>query len=149
MTTTNRVSIHFVNVSEVDNSQCRARVQLQELGMQSYWLPVLQYRAGTNTAYWMPNVGESVAALLDEQGESGVILGGIYTGANGPPENEPNLLAIATGKVTINADVEITGNITIDGVTTMNSTGNNVNGNDICVIGGTDSAGDTNVSSGQ
>lgn len=149
MTTNQRLSLHFVKISEVDNATCRARVQLQELGMQSYWLPVLQYRAGVSTAYWMPAVDESVAALLDEQGESGVILGGIYTGANRAPENEANLFAIATGKVTINADVEITGDITIDGVTAMNSTGNNINGNDICVIGGTDSAGDTNVSSGQ
>ena len=149
MTTADRLSLHFVKVSQVDNAQCRARVQLQELTMESYWLPVLQYRAGSNTAYWMPSVGESVAALLDEQGESGVILGGIYTGANGPPANEANLFAIATGKVTINADVEITGDITIDGVTTMNSSGNNINGKDISVIGGTDSAGHTNVSSGQ
>ena len=149
MTTANRVSLHFVNVSQVDNAQCRARVRLQELAMESYWLPVLQYRAGSNTAYWMPTVGESVAALLDEQGESGVILGGIYTGANGPPENEANLLALSTGKVTINADVEITGTVTIDGVTTMNSSGNNINGNDICVLGGTDSAGHTNQVSGQ
>ena len=149
MTTTNRVSLHFVKISHVDNANCRARVNLEELGMESYWLPVLQYRAGSNTAYWMPNMGEPVAALLDEQGESGVILGGIYTGANGPPESEADLLAIATNKVTINADVEITGAVTIDGVTTMNSTGNNINGADICVIGGTDSAGDTNISSGQ
>ena len=149
MTTTNRLSLHFVDISQVDLVNARARVNLEELGMESYWLPVLQYRAGPNTAYWMPSVGESVAALLDEQGESGVILGGVYSAANGPPENEANLFAIATNKVTIDADVEITGTVTIDGVTTMNSTGNNINGSDICVIGGTDSAGDTNISSGQ
>ena len=149
MTTANRLSLHFVNVSQVDLGQCRARVRLQELGMESYWLPVLQYRAGASTAYWMPNVGESVAALLDEQGEGGVILGGIYTGANPAPESEANLFAVSTGKVTINADIEITGDITIDGITSMNSSGNTINGNEICVIGGQDSAGHTNVSSGQ
>ncbi|MEO1399663.1 MAG: phage baseplate assembly protein V [Cyanobacteria bacterium J06635_1] len=149
MTTANRVSLHFARVSQIDLEQCRARVELQELGMESYWLPVGQYRTGNNTAYWMPSVGEMIAALLDEQGESGVIFCGIYTAANGPPASDGDLLAIGTGKVTIDADVEITGDITINGVTTMNSTGNNINGSDICVIGGTDSAGHLNQVSGQ
>lgn len=143
MTTTGRVSLHFAKVSQVDLGTCRARVQLEELGMESYWLPVGQYRTGNSTAYWMPSVGETVAALLDEQGESGVILCGIYTAANGPPTNQADVLAISSGKVTIDADVEITGTVTIDG------TGNAINGNEICVIGGTDSAGHMNVNSGQ
>ncbi|MEM1240858.1 MAG: phage baseplate assembly protein V [Cyanobacteria bacterium P01_H01_bin.26] len=143
MTTSQRLSLHFVKVSEVDPSQCRARVRLEELGMQSYWLPVLQYRAGNDTAYWMPSIGESVAVLLDEQGESGVVLGGVYSAANSPLASELGVFAIASRRLTIDADVEITGTVTIQGA------GNAINGNEICVIGGTDSAGHTNQVSGQ
>lgn len=143
------VTLHFAQVSQVELSSGRARVQVQELGMESYWLPVLQYRAGSSSAYWMPNAGEMVAALLDERGEGGCILGGIYTGTNAPPADGADLLDVRTEEIVIQGNLTITGDVEINGVTSMNSSGNNINGSDICVIGGLDSAGHTNVSSGQ
>lgn len=138
-----QTSLHFGAIAEVDNSLCRARVSLPDLGMTSYWLPVLQYRAGTNTAYWMPTVSEPVAVLLDEKGEQGVILGGVYSQVNQPPISAANTLAVDTGTITIDANVNITGTVTIAGA------GNTINGKQIAVIGAVDSRGDALVSSNQ
>lgn len=138
-----QTSLHFGAIAEVDNSLCRARVSLPDLGMVSYWLPVLQYRAGTNTAYWMPTVSEPVAVLLDEKGEQGVILGGVYSRVNQPPASTSNTLAVDTGTVTIDANVNITGTVTILG------TGNTINGKEITVVGAPDTQGHTLTSSNQ
>nr|WP_190488992.1 phage baseplate assembly protein V [Pseudanabaena sp. FACHB-2040] len=137
------VSLHFGRISAIDSAKCTARVNVAELGMESYWLPVLQFRAGANQAYWMPSVGELVCCLLDEKGEGGAILGGCYSEADPPPASSANQLHILTGKVVIKGDVDLTGTLKISG------SGNAINGKQMAVIGAADNAGHSIVSSGQ
>ena len=158
-----QTSMHFARVSEIDTAMCRARVNVQELGTESYWLPVLQYRTGVNKSYWMPSIGEFVACLLGNDGSSGVILGGIYSQADIPPANTPTELHITTSKVVIIGDLDITGNINhvgnntqtgdLDqtGVTTISGTGSSINGKQIAVVGAPVVAGESGsvVGSGQ
>ena len=151
-----RVTLHFAEVSQVNHSTAEARVRLDELqGMESYWLPVGQYRAGSaSTAYWMPEVGERVLCALDESGSAGVILAGIYSLDNPPSANGAGLLAIAVptltidGQVEITGDVSVTGNLSVAGAVEIEGS-HTINGKETIVVGSTDTGGDTNNESNQ
>lgn len=81
------VELEYGEVSAVDYVTCRIRVRLDDRdGIESYWLNVPQRNAqGTMRRPLMPEIGEQVAVLLDEDGVGGVCLGGIYSTAEPPP----------------------------------------------------------------
>lgn len=84
-------------VSQLEPATCRVRVAFDaEDGVTSYWLPVLQRRTLGDRTYWMPEVNEQVACLLDEHGEDGYVLGGIYSRADPPPVDSADRAHIAT-----------------------------------------------------
>lgn len=75
-------------VSAIDAATGRARVKFPaDDDMESFWLEVLQPRAlaSGDRAYWMPDVGEAVAVLMDDNDEDGVVLGAVYSSADPPP----------------------------------------------------------------
>ena len=156
-----QTSLHFGRVSAIETATCRARVNVPDLGVETYWLPVGQYRTGSNKSYWMPSTGELVACLLDNKGEQGVILCGIYSASDPPPANTPTELHLITGTIVIQGNLVITGNInqtgnysqtgnkSQDGVLNITSTGNTINGKGIAVVGAVDSAGHALTSDGQ
>jgi len=55
-----------------------ARVKFEEDGIVSFWLPVLQAKTQKDKFYFMPDVNEFVACLMDAQAEDGVVLGALY-----------------------------------------------------------------------
>jgi phage baseplate assembly protein V len=72
-------------VSAVDADSVKARVRLPECdNMRTNWLDVLQRNTQNNKDYWLPDVGEQVKVLLDENGEDGVILGAVYSDVDKP-----------------------------------------------------------------
>lgn len=86
-------------VEEVDAATARVRVQfLEEQGLVSGWLEVLQGSACGDQDYCIPGVGNQVAVLLDENEEAGCVLGAIYSQADVPP------VLIASSRVTRLAD---------------------------------------------
>jgi len=109
-------------VSAVDVPTCRARVKFPAKGdVESYWLEVLQSNTFTNHDYGLPDLGETVAVMLDEGGESGCILGAIYTGANKPPHPGTAVrrvdfgdgTAVAYDRAAHQLTIEMTGNVEI------------------------------------
>ncbi|MDD1016829.1 phage baseplate assembly protein V [Pseudomonas rubra] len=81
------VELEYGEVSAVDYLTCRIRVRLDDRdGVESFWLNVPQRNSqGTKRRPLMPEIGEQVAVLLDEDGVGGVYLGGIYSTAEPPP----------------------------------------------------------------
>nr|BDD43909.1 hypothetical protein 5 [bacterium] len=75
----NTTGLRFGIVTNIDEKDCRARVQFAEDEMSSYWLAVLQAKTQKDKFYFMPDIGEHVACLMDEHSEAGVILGAIYS----------------------------------------------------------------------
>lgn len=72
-------------VSAVDADKVQARVRLPECdNMRTNWLNVLQRNTQNNKDYWLPDVGEQVEVLLDDNGEDGVILGAVYSEIDRP-----------------------------------------------------------------
>lgn len=73
-------------VSEIDPATCTARVRFDDLdGLETMRLPVGVRKSLKDKSYWMPDVGEHVACLLDANAETGVILCAIYSDADTPP----------------------------------------------------------------
>lgn len=81
------VELEYGEVSAIDYPGCRIRVRLDDRdGVESYWLSVPQRNTqGTKRRPLMPELGEQVAILLDDDGVSGVYLGGVYSSAEPPP----------------------------------------------------------------
>lgn len=156
------LTMHFGTITEVNLAAASARVLFPDMQQfESYFLPVLQHRTGsTSNSYWMPNVGENVVALLDANGEQGVIMGGVYNQSSPSGVSAANQLDIVTAVTTIASDVIITGDVQILG--NVQTTGNtatqgavtvtgshSINGKDTIVLGGVDNAGHIAVTSGQ
>lgn len=73
-------------VVAIDEAAAKVRVQFDALdGVVSYWLPVLVQKTLSDKCYHMPDPGEHVVCLVDENGEEGVVLGAIYSAADAPP----------------------------------------------------------------
>lgn len=71
--------LRFGIVSQINALNALARVSFQDDESTSYWLPVLQTKTLKDKFYVMPDIGELVACLMDENSEDGVILGTIYS----------------------------------------------------------------------
>lgn len=82
-------------VSAIEPANCRARVRFDDLdGLETMLLPVGQKKTHKDKSYWMPDVGEHVACMLDANAETGVILCAIYSDADEPPVDSPDKLHI-------------------------------------------------------
>lgn len=78
--------LKFGIVTHIDESKALVRVQFTDIdAVISYWLPVLKAKTLKDKQYWMPDIGEHVVCLLDENGEEGVVLGAIYSDADSVP----------------------------------------------------------------
>ena len=71
--------LRFGIVSQIDPINVQARVSFEDDESTSYWLPILQTKTLKDKFYAMPDIGEQVACLMDENSEDGVILGAIYS----------------------------------------------------------------------
>lgn len=75
---------------------CKVRVQFSDNdGMVSDWLPVMQKKSLRDKAYWMPDLGEHVVCLMDENEEFGVVLGAIYSDADATPVSSQDKYHVA------------------------------------------------------
>lgn len=79
-------TLKFGTVSAVDEKSCRVRVRLPDLdNLRTAWLPVGVRKTKADKDYWLPDIGEHVAVLLDGRGEDGVVLCAIYSDADSVP----------------------------------------------------------------
>lgn len=132
-------TLQFGTVAEINDKKHAVRVVFPALeDLQSDWLPVLTLGAGGNQFYCLPDVGALVACVLDEQGESGVVLGAIFNEDDPVPATSRNLhvlqysngtriqhnrktgdiLIKTSGTVTIEADCVIQKTLTVNGLLT-------------------------------
>lgn len=71
--------LRFGIVSQIDPINVQARVSFEDDESTSFWLPILQTKTLKDKFYAIPDIGEQVACLMDENSEDGVILGAIYS----------------------------------------------------------------------
>lgn len=71
--------LRFGIVTQINPISVQARVSFEDDESTSYWLPVIQTKTLKDKFYSMPDIGELVVCLMDENSEDGVILGAIYS----------------------------------------------------------------------
>lgn len=86
--------LKFGVVTNINPELAQVRVQFQDDEVLSYWLSVLQQKTHKDKFYALPDIGEHVACLMDENSEEGVILGAIYSALDDTPANSKTQLMI-------------------------------------------------------
>ena len=71
--------LRFGIVSQIDPIKVQARVSFEDDESTSFWLPIIQTKTLKDKFYAMPDIGEQVACLMEENSEDGVILGANYS----------------------------------------------------------------------
>lgn len=113
--------LRFGIVSQINPLLAQARVNFGDDDSTSFWLAVLQTKTLKDKFYSMPDIGEQVVCLMDENSEDGVILGAIYSSEDVP---------IVTSEKQISLNLENNSLINIDKETnTLTVTFENINFN--------------------
>ena len=128
--------LRFGIVSQIDPINVQARVSFEDDESTSFWLPVLQTKTLKDKFYSMPDIGEQVACLMDENSEDGVILGAIYSTEDVPVVTSEKQLSLnLENNSLINIDKETNSlNITFENINlngNINHTGKLINSDGI------------------
>ena len=121
--------LRFGIVSQINPVLAQARVNFADDESTSYWLPIIQSKTMKDKFFVMPDIGEQVACLMDENSEDGVILGAIYSSVDLPVvtsekqisvnlenssliniDKETNTLTITFENINLNGNINHTGN---------------------------------------
>lgn len=131
--------LRFGIVSQINPVLAQARVNFGDDDSTSFWLPILQTKTLKDKFYSIPDIGEQVACLMDENSEDGVILGSIYSTEDVPVvtsekqislnlennaliniDKETNTLTITFENINLNGNINHTGMlINTDGITSQ------------------------------
>ena len=76
--------LRFGIVSQINPISVQARVKFSDDESTSFWLPILQTKTMKDKFYTMPDIGEQVVCLMDENSEDGVVIGSIYSTEDTP-----------------------------------------------------------------
>lgn len=76
--------LRFGIIAQINPLTVQARVRFDDDESTSYWLPIIQSKTMKDKFYLMPDMGELVVCLMDENSEDGVILGSVYSSADTP-----------------------------------------------------------------
>nr|DAX72907.1 MAG TPA: baseplate assembly protein [Caudoviricetes sp.] len=131
--------LRFGIVSQINPVLAQARVNFADDESTSYWLPIIQSKTMKDKFFVIPDIGEQVACLMDENSEDGVILGAIYSSVDLPVvtsekqisvnlenssliniDKETNTLTITFENINLNGNINHTGMlINTDGITSQ------------------------------
>ncbi|MBT2131224.1 phage baseplate assembly protein V [Aliiroseovarius lamellibrachiae] len=108
-------------VASVDPGSAKAVVDFGDL--KSPPLPVGQLRAGGLQFWWMPTTGEQVLVAC-EGGDlaQGVIVCSLYAGNAPSADGAVPQINLAGGKMIVDGDIEVTGDVIASGVSLVNHT---------------------------
>ena len=131
--------LRFGIVTQINPVTVQARVNFADDESTSYWLPIIQSKTMKDKFFVMPDIGEEVACIMDENSEDGVILGAIYSSVDLPVvtsekqisvnlenssliniDKETNTLTITFENINLNGKINHTGMlINTDGITSQ------------------------------
>lgn len=82
-------------VTARDTGGCRVRVRFDDRDrVESWWLEVVQPKTKDDRVYWVPDLGEQVACLMDARDEAGCVLGAVYSEADPPALDDGDVRAV-------------------------------------------------------
>lgn len=81
-------------ISEIDSEKVRVRVDFEEDGIVSPWLPVLVQKSKEDKYFHIFDIGETVACLMNDNNDTGIVIGAIYTAKHSPAIQGKDLTAV-------------------------------------------------------
>lgn len=84
--------LKFGTIEELDEKTCRATVHFSDDDTTSDWLVILQKGSHKTREKDLPNEGEKVACLMDENLEDGCIVGSYYSDDETPPSEANSIV---------------------------------------------------------
>lgn len=96
--------LKFGTVTKIDAGKARAVVRFNDSGTLSDWLVIMQKGSYKTRGVELPDIGEEVVCLTDDNLEDGCILGSYYTDANPAAGNTDIIIkeALNSFKILIN-----------------------------------------------
>jgi phage baseplate assembly protein V len=89
--------LRFGKISDIDAAKGKVRVKFDEDGIVSDWLPLAFPSTSRAKFSMVPDKGEAVACAMDENCESGAVIGTIYNNSNQPAGSTENKYVIDFG----------------------------------------------------
>ena len=86
--------LRFGIISQINPQTVQARVKFGDDESTSFWIPILQTKTMKDKFYAMPDIGEQVVCLMDENSEDGVVLGSIYSTEDTPVINTEKQISL-------------------------------------------------------
>lgn len=86
--------LKFGTITETDPPKGRVRVEFKDDGIVSDWLPIAYAGTSKKKVTVTPDKGDSVACLMDENCEAGVVVGAIYNSKTQPAGAGQDIVAI-------------------------------------------------------
>jgi phage baseplate assembly protein V len=80
--------LRFGTISDIDASLGMARVSFIEDGTVSDWMPLIVSKTGNDKFFYIPDVKEQVACMMDDKCLRGVILGAVYSDNRKPSPSD-------------------------------------------------------------
>ena len=71
--------LKFGNICDVDAPSGLCRVEFDDDGITSDWLPLIVKNSFNTKDFFIFDIGEHVACMMDQNAENGVIIGAIYS----------------------------------------------------------------------
>lgn len=114
-------SVNLGVITAINAGAARARVKIGDLTTPE--LPVAQLRAGALSFWWMPTVGEQVlVACPSGDVAQGVIICSVFAGNAPSADPAVPMIDLAGGKMVVNGDIEVTGDVIASGVSLVHHT---------------------------
>lgn len=108
-------------MTAIDAGSGRATVTVGDLVTPA--LPVGQFRAGALSFWWMPTAGEQVLiACPSGDVAQGVIVCSLFAGNAPSADAAVPMIELAGGKMVVNGDIEVTGDVIASGVSLVHHT---------------------------
>lgn len=71
--------LKFGNICDIDAASGLCRVEFDDDGITSDWLPLIVKNSFNTKDFFIFDIGEHVACMMDQNSENGVILGAVYS----------------------------------------------------------------------
>ena len=122
-------------VKEIDPEKMMVRCQIPDMdGVISPWLLIVVLNSLENKDYYLPDLEEQIVILLDENSESGVALGAVYSTKDKPPianKNKRHIkfndeTTIEYDRSTHKLEIKVQGDILIEATGTITFKGSRI-----------------------
>lgn len=81
-------------ITEIDPKKMLVRVKFEDLNLGTWTLQIMQHNSLKNKHYWLPDLNELVVCMIDQNSETGYVIGTLYNEKDEAPEDNKDVRAL-------------------------------------------------------